>query len=546
MRDSDSFDQLKDYKETLTAEEFPIVPDFTFDDILHAIDSDQFYLVAQCQVNLESLELVGFEFLARWQHKQYGELLPFHFIPVLEDIKQCHILTLHLFQRMLGVVEQLQEKSSGLHFSLNISAYDLLRADFANEIINIASQYDIDYHSIVLEVTETAEIFGHISVANLRKLKTFGLQLAVDDFWNGFSTLETIRLNLFSEIKIDYSLTSKLINDKTSMAGINAILQLSSNLGHRCIVEGIETCMVRSVLLEAGALYGQGFLFSKGVRDQELEQWIDDNYSESQKVCASPRIVFEKKEREQLEARPHPSWTWDFSAERITWANRSAVIFWRAESQEDLLQRDMSKMSYLAKTRLKSYQLRLEGGERGITSEWDFFPGGYAQKMFCIQVPRIDPQSGRMIMLVNAFEGFHSRLPPRKYIDSSNEFPVPFVIANRDGRLIRINKHAHIEIDIKAEHITDIISKKDFNLIKAKCKIGHMVQSFARVKGAQDHKYFYVRTVMLPDINQSGQNIFHIVLIPVSDLLTDELYESLNRMYPMNEKGHGPSESESE
>lgn len=105
----------------------------------------------------------------------------------------------------------------------------------------------------MLELTETAGIFGDASVINLRKLKAFGIQLAVDDFWTGFSTLETIRLNLFSEIKIDYSLTSQLFTDKTSMAGTNANLQLSSNLGLRCIVEGIETCTARSVLLEAVA-----------------------------------------------------------------------------------------------------------------------------------------------------------------------------------------------------------------------------------------------------------------------------------------------------
>ncbi|MBU3069838.1 EAL domain-containing protein [Aestuariicella sp. G3-2] len=492
------------------------IPDFTIDEILDAIDKDQFYLVAQAQVDLESFELIGFELLARWEHEQYGDLLPYHFIPVLEESGQCYLFTIHIFKRMLSILDRLSHLEPGLHFSINISAHDLCSEQFAADIISAASQYQMDYDTIVLEVTETAGIFDDVSVTNLRKIKEFGIQLAVDDFWTGFSTLETIRLNLFSEIKIDYSLTSQLINDKTSMAGINAILQLSSDLGLRCIVEGIETCMARSVLLEAGACYGQGYLFNRGVRDNHIEEWITSyRRNRNYNPCANSSILLKQDELDSLEQRPHPSWIWDFEVNGIVWANSAALKFWVASSIDDLVQRDYTAMNYLAKTRLKSYQRRLKAGEEEISSEWDLFPGGEAKKVFCIQVPRTDPKTGHLIMLVNAFEGFHSRLPPRKFIESTNKFPVPFIIVDEDGKLIRINKHAHVELDIgTAETVANLMPQEAFDAIKARCENGVLVEKITEFTRVEGHDYLYLRAVMIPDRNEFGRHIFHIVAIP--------------------------------
>ncbi len=531
MPGSSTTDQNGLEDKTVSVSRDQIIPAFTVEDILEAINADQFYLAGQAQVNLDSLDLVGFECLARWQHPQFGVLQPFHFIPVLENAQQCHQLTVHLFDRMLNLASRLQKHSPGLHFSLNISAHDLAREGFAEDMIRIAGQHIIGDASVVLEVTETAGIFGETSVSNLKQLHEFGIQLAVDDFWTGFSTLETIRLNIFSEIKIDFSLTSRVINDKISMAGINAILQLSSNLGLRCIVEGIETGVIRSILLEAGAKYGQGYLFSKGINEELLEAWIEEYRLKSPlQPCLSPSTFYQQTELEELESRPHPSWLWDFNGKKIIWANPAGCKFWQAASLDALKAKDFSSMSYLARTRLKSYQLRLQSGEQIITSEWAFFPGTDAQKVFCIQLPCVNQETGEMLMLVNAFENFNSRLPARKYIDSSDEFPAPFIIADEHGKLLRINKHAHIEIKLEHENITDLISAEDFESIKSGCSNGHMVHTFASFNKLEGYNYVYIRASMLPDMHQNGRNVFHIMVIPVSELLTRGMTEPLNEI----------------
>ena len=499
------------------------IPRFKIDDILMAIKNNEFFLVAQPQVNLDTYELVGFEFLARWNHPKYGVIAPFHFIDLLEINEQCYLLTLTLFERMLQTIQPLDHTKTAIHYSLNMSANDLTIEGFAKQIGHLINQYQINADSIVLEVTETAGIFSNQSVANLRQLSQLGIQLAIDDFWTGFSTLETIRLNVFSEVKIDYSLTSQLINDKASMAGMNAILQLCSDLELRCVIEGIETCMARGILIEAGAKIGQGFLFDKGVEEHALKEWIT-NYTHSQysAKCDNATLLLSEKELRLLELRPHPSWLWDFNTNKVIWANRSGVKFWGVESLKNLQAKTFNLMSYSVKTRLKSYYRRFVSGEAEISSEWDFYPNGRHKKVFCIQIPRVS-QEGNYVMMVHAFEGFHSRLPNKKHFDSTNQFPAPFIIVNEQGALTRINKHAHIEIDIQTDQISEIIASDDFQNIKSACRGGHLVQTFVKNQKSDCQDVLYIRALMVPDQNTSEQCVYHIVLVPISDLLANEI-----------------------
>lgn len=505
------------------------LPDFTLEEILDSISKEEFFFVAQPQVELETFKLVGFECLARWEHAEYGEVPPFHFIPLLELERSCHYLTTYLFERMINTISKLDLQSRELTFSLNISANDLLIPDFSDQLISIFSKSKLDPKVITLEVTETVGIFGCQSTSNLKKLHDYGFNLAVDDFWTGFSTLETIRLDVFNEIKVDYSLTSKIIDDKTSMAGINSILQLSSDLQLKCIVEGIETCMQRGILIEAGAKYGQGFLFGRGVKDTILKEWIDNYSGSAENPCSNNCNKFIEGELLSLEGRNHPSWVWDFEENKIVWGNGAAITFWGSSSLSELLERDFSSMSYRAKTRLESYRKRFDIGEEQISSEWDFYPLGDLKKVFCIQIPKINPIKNRMQMLVHAFEGFQSRIPPRKYIDTTDSFPSPFFSVNGSGLIIKMNKHAHVEISMNSDSIFELISNDSFNRIMESCNDGGLLQTFSKCKIKSVGDYLYIRGIAIPDSNTLGQRVYNLIIIPVSDLVSKGLTDISNQ-----------------
>ncbi|MDI4650765.1 MULTISPECIES: EAL domain-containing protein [Pseudoalteromonas] len=496
------------------------VPAFKVEDILEGVSKNQIFLIAQPQVELETLSLKGFEFLARWKHPKYGELSPYHFIPILENERRCHHLTLYLFENLLELIVTEELPQDGPIYSLNISALDLHCENFASKLTSLLCRYNVHPSCLMLEVTETSSIFNNESIACLRSIHSLGIKLAIDDFWTGFSTLETIRIGVFSEIKIDYTLTSKILRDKASLAGVNAILQLSSDLGLNCVVEGVEDCFVRSVLIESGAIYGQGYLFHRGVSVSNLKEWIQSYSKQSLGVrCSDSEIALTKQECTALESRKHPSWTWDFGQRQITWANEAALRLWDSDSVDDLYSRDFTGMSYLVKVRLESYRRRFRSGEEIICSEWDFYPKDEHKKVYCLQVPRYLEDTGRIVMLVHAYEGYKVRLPERKFVESANTFPAPFIVVDEEGHILRVNKYAHIEINVKGELITDVMGASDFNYIRECTANGGMAQIFARAVNLDGIEFLYVRSVKTPNKIRTGSYCYHMTIIPVTDLI---------------------------
>jgi hypothetical protein len=335
--------------------------------------------------------------------------------------------------------------------------------------------------------------------------------------------LETIRTGFFSEIKIDFSLTSQLINDATSMAGVNAIVQLSKDLDMHCVVEGIETPLIQSVLIEAGARIGQGYLFEAGVADDELADWIvADGKKQSLLGSGLPKIEkLTGAEADFLDARNHPSWAWDFDEKRVVWANTVGLKFWEANSLEELKQRDMSNMGYTIETRLESYRKRFESGEKEISAVWSLYPKKIPKTVFCIQVARIDEKTGHLLLLINAFEGFKSRLNDKKYIDETETIPVPFMIVTECGILRSVNRHAHVELGIEPNFISEYFSDKVFLAMKQACDEGRYYERFVDLKSNGQLKKVYLRAVKTYDKVQQGLSNYHVVAYPVP-----EYYES--------------------
>ena len=120
-------------------------------------------------------------------------------------------------------------------------------------------------------------------------------------------------------------------------------------------------------------------------------------------------------------------------------------------------------------------------------------------------------------------KGFIRAPPNKKHFDSTNQFPAPFIIVNEQGALTRINKHAHIEIDIQTDQISEIIASDDFQNIKSACRGGHLVQTFVKNQKSDCQDVLYIRALMVPDQNTSEQCVYHIVLVPISDLLANEI-----------------------
>src|SRR5262249_7097350 len=153
-----------------------------------------------------------------------------------------------------------QESGSALRVALNLSARDLTDAELPNRITELLALHRLPVERLTLEVTESA-VMGEPepSIAVLRRLAEQGLEIAIDDFGVGQSSLAYLRRLPVREIKIDKSFVRNLALDRDDQAIVRAIVDLGHRLGFRVTSEGVEDRAALDFLAEVGCDHAQGY-----------------------------------------------------------------------------------------------------------------------------------------------------------------------------------------------------------------------------------------------------------------------------------------------
>jgi diguanylate cyclase (GGDEF)-like protein/PAS domain S-box-containing protein len=227
-------------------------------DLKAAIDRGDLFLHYQPQKKTKSNVSVGFEALARWQCQKRGMVPPDKFIPVAEDSN----LIIPLGEWILR--EACREAASWprpLKISANISPVQFHHGDLARLVHSILLETGLSPGRLELEITEGVLIddFSR-AVSILRKLKSLGVQIALDDFGSGYSSLSYLHAFPFGKIKIDRTFVGDLEYNHHSMAIVRAIITLGHSLGVPILAEGVETEAQLAFLAQEGCDEVQGFL----------------------------------------------------------------------------------------------------------------------------------------------------------------------------------------------------------------------------------------------------------------------------------------------
>jgi len=236
-------------------------------DLRRAIKQNEFELFYQPIVDLNKIEIIGFEALVRWQHPKKGLIAPDAFIPIAEETRLITTIGWWVLETACQHLSRWQKEDSiyqDLRVSVNISPIQFSQSDFIEkvseilEISNLAPQY------LQLEITETI-IISNLEGAKLiiERLKDRGIRVALDDFGTGYSSLSYLYQLPINSLKIDRSFLSNLQEDSDKLEVIKAIVYLAQNLGIDVIAEGVEDPYQKAKLLEHNCQYGQGYLFSK-------------------------------------------------------------------------------------------------------------------------------------------------------------------------------------------------------------------------------------------------------------------------------------------
>jgi len=233
-----------------------------------ALEEQQFHLVYQPIIDLESHTITGFEALIRWNSPKRGLVRPDEFIPLAESTSLIVPIGQWVIETGLQALKTIQQQVSyPISMSFNIASRQIEEPNFLEFLLNCTDKYDINYQQVKLEILERTLFDSERAIAWVQQCHTLGFPLVLDDFGTGYSSLQYLNEYNLDTLKIDKSFVQGMnISENNKSCSIcYAIINLSKALGMTIVAEGIETDEHLQALKSFGSTYGQGYFFSRPV-----------------------------------------------------------------------------------------------------------------------------------------------------------------------------------------------------------------------------------------------------------------------------------------
>ena len=238
----------------------------------------EFQAYYQPKVNIETGEVVGAEALCRWFHGG-RMIMPMDFIPVLEQNMDICILDYHILSLVCRDIRRwIDSGMKVVRVSVNLSRKHLLDADLLDNVISTIDTYHVPHEYIEIELTETTT---DVEFNDLKRVVTglqeAGIYTSVDDFGNGFSSLNLIRAIPWNVLKIDRSLLpmDDEKNDSITHRMYKHIVSMAQDIGIDCVTEGVETKRQVEILRKNSCAVAQGFYFDKALPVEAFEERLN-------------------------------------------------------------------------------------------------------------------------------------------------------------------------------------------------------------------------------------------------------------------------------
>ena len=243
-------------------------------DLRVALKRDQLRVCYQPIVNLQGGQVVSFEALLRWDHPQRGAIMPQAFLTIAEEAGLISEIDQWVLGRACSELSTWRQGSPGLEdltMTVNLSGLNFADRRWGLMVLEILESAGVSGKDLKLELTESAVLNNTIVVENMfNSLRAAGVQLCMDDFGTGFSSLSYIRRHQFDMLKIDCSFVSEMIEVKDSLQIVRTIIDMGRILGVGVTAEGIETAEQYETLLELGCPLGQGYYFCEPLDSHEV------------------------------------------------------------------------------------------------------------------------------------------------------------------------------------------------------------------------------------------------------------------------------------
>ncbi|WP_197205638.1 EAL domain-containing protein [Cytobacillus firmus] len=233
-------------------------------DIKEGLMNNEFSLFYQPIINLKSKKIEGFEALIRWSNQKKGNISPEKFIPLVENEYIILDIGKFVIEQSVKDLKIIKKNiNQGLKMSINVSINELINKSYSDNLIQTLYLNNIPYNDYTIEITETSSIKDISSIfENLYKLKKVGINIALDDFGVGYSSLSYLKYLPISTIKIDKLFVSNLPKNLQDKVIVSSIIEIAKSMNILVIAEGIENIEQEKVLVSVNCNFGQGYFYS--------------------------------------------------------------------------------------------------------------------------------------------------------------------------------------------------------------------------------------------------------------------------------------------
>ena len=237
-----------------------------------------FVLHYQPQVDCKSHKIVGMEALLRWNNPQQGLMEPIQFIQQLESSKKIIEVGGWVLSESCKQAQKWSDLGNPLQVSVNISSRQLQSGTLQLAVEQALEESGLAAGQLELEVSESLFMGGDPEIRDqLDQLRQLGVQLTIDNFGTGCSSLKSLTQFALHTLKVDRSFMVDLVDNRQSQMLVSAIISMVHALGIKAVVEGVETREQMRLVEQMGADYVQGFLFSRALDVEQFQMLLDSS-----------------------------------------------------------------------------------------------------------------------------------------------------------------------------------------------------------------------------------------------------------------------------
>jgi diguanylate cyclase (GGDEF)-like protein/PAS domain S-box-containing protein len=254
-----------------------------------ALERNEFRILYQPIVSLETGTMTGVEALVRWEHPEHGLITPSEFVPIAEDnglIVPLGSWVLREAMEQAAEWHRAHPSRGDLHVTVNLSARQLQDPGLPFAVATSLDELQMDPGALTLEITESVLMHDRdISLARLLDLKFLGVRLAIDDFGTGYSSLAYLQRFPLDVLKVDKAFVDGVARGPEESALAAAIIRLGHTLHLRTVAEGVESPSQVAHLRRLGCQEAQGYLFARPLVAGEIADCLDPGFFADLRGC---------------------------------------------------------------------------------------------------------------------------------------------------------------------------------------------------------------------------------------------------------------------